>query len=310
MRSLDTPAPLTARADSARIDGGDHGPCAARRWIEQHRLRVVLQPIVDLHDGELLAYEALLRSDGPAQLGPRELVEHALGTGCCGLLGRAVRSLAVAAAPRSPLFINAHPRELCERWLWDADDPIYHHRRPVHLEVTESAPLRRFEACRTLLGHLRERGIHTVVDDLGSGFSNLRHLASLEPRFAKLDRALIRGLAEGSRMHRLVTSLVELCAGLNTEVIAEGIETTAELRAVRAAGVRFGQGYLIARPAFPPPPVAALFGAADCDERSSTRRAPPSHVRAKSAAVDDDEPLPEPAEECGGGPDVARRRAG
>ncbi len=71
----------------------------------------------------------------------------------------------------------------------------------------------------------------------------------------KLDRDLIAGLRKGSRMFKLVSAIVVLCRELDATVVAEGIETVEELEAVQEAGARFGQGYLLARPAFPPPPI-------------------------------------------------------
>jgi len=286
---MDTPRELTARCQVAETSpwGGTRGDetagCAVEQMISLHQLRVVYQPIVDLRDGTVLAYEVLARSDGPESGGPRELFEQAVCSGCCGALGRAVRQLATSAAPDLPLFMNAHPKELGERWLWEPEDPIYHHGPPVHLEITESAPLRRFEACRSLLDHLRGRGIHAVIDDLGAGFSNLRHLAILRPSFAKLDRSLVRGLTRESRMHRLVSSIVELCAGLDIQVVAEGIETEAEADAVRATGAPYGQGYLFAKPAFPAPAVAWSGDASGSRESASAvaAAAPPSHVRVR-----------------------------
>jgi EAL domain-containing protein (putative c-di-GMP-specific phosphodiesterase class I) len=71
----------------------------------------------------------------------------------------------------------------------------------------------------------------------------------------KLDRGLIAGLTKSSRLFKLVSAIVRLCSELDSRVVAEGIETQNELDAVVAAGARYGQGYLLARPAFPLPEV-------------------------------------------------------
>jgi EAL domain-containing protein (putative c-di-GMP-specific phosphodiesterase class I) len=97
--------------------------------------------------------------------------------------------------------------------------------------------------------------VHVVIDDLGAGYSNLRYIADLHPSLVKLDRALVRGRRNHSRMFRLVEGIVVLCGSLDARVVAEGIETEAELALVREAGVHFGQGYLLAKPAFPAPEV-------------------------------------------------------
>jgi EAL domain-containing protein (putative c-di-GMP-specific phosphodiesterase class I) len=93
------------------------------------------------------------------------------------------------------------------------------------------------------------------VDDLGAGYSNLKIIADLEPKVVKLDRSLIQDLDKKPRQRKLVASTISLCNELGASVVAEGIETAAELSAVIDSGAQFGQGYLLARPAFPLPSV-------------------------------------------------------
>ena len=100
---------------------------------------------------------------------------------------------------------------------------------------------------------IRNRGAKLAVDDLGSGYSNLKYISDLRPDVVKLDRGLVGGLTKGTRLYRLVTAIVNLCVDMGAKVVAEGIETEGELRAVIGAGVHYGQGYLLARPASPPP---------------------------------------------------------
>jgi EAL domain-containing protein (putative c-di-GMP-specific phosphodiesterase class I) len=125
----------------------------------------------------------------------------------------------------------------------------------VYLEITEDVPLSHFTLCQNMLSEVRGRGVHLVVDDFGAGYSNVKYIADLNPRFVKLDRMLVAGLTIGTRMYKLVASVIQLCTDLGAKVVAEGIETETELEAVIAAGARYGQGYLLARPATPLPPV-------------------------------------------------------
>jgi len=161
-----------------------------------------------------------------------------------------------------PLFLNVHPSELNERFIVQPDDPIFNHSEDVYLEITESVPLSHFELCKHILHEVRGRGVYLVVDDLGAGYSNLKYIADLHPRIVKLDRELVAGLTKGTRLHKLVSAIVVLCRELGARVVAEGIETQEELFAVRDAGAHYGQGYLLARPAFPPPKLdpAAFAG--------------------------------------------------
>jgi EAL domain-containing protein (putative c-di-GMP-specific phosphodiesterase class I) len=223
-------------------------------------LSVVFQPIVDMSTLEIFAYEALTRCTKPEFKNPAKLFERAALEGCTGRLGRIVREKAVPLCS-APLFLNAHPAELQERWIVQPDDPICNHDREVYLEVTESAPFTHFRLCHDVLRDLRRRAnIRVVVDDLGAGYSNLKYIADLSPDVVKLDRELIAGVTSGSRAHRLVRGIVRLCVDLDARVVAEGIETETEFLALREAGVHFGQGYFIARPGLPLPVVSEDAG--------------------------------------------------
>ena len=228
-------------------------PHRIRRVLTERQLRVVFQPIVDLRSKKTFAYEALVRSQSPDFDSPMTLFAAAVEHACTGELGRIIRQLAVQGCPTHPLFLNIHPAELNEKWVVQPDDPIFQHSEDVYLEITEGVPLSHFRLCQSILAEVRGRGVYLVVDDLGAGYSNLRYIADLHPRVVKLDRDLIAGLVKDSRMFKLVSAIVVLCRDLDAMVVAEGIETREELEAVQEAGAKFGQGYLLARPAFPPP---------------------------------------------------------
>ena len=223
--------------------------------IDQREVRVVYQPVVDLKTQKVFAYEALARTKAPEFDGPLALFAAAVEHSCTGELGRILRAMSLEGCTTHPLFMNLHPAELNEGWVVQPDDPIFNHSEDVYLEITEGVPLSHFRLCQNMLAEVRGRGVHLVVDDLGAGYSNLKYIADLHPRVVKLDRDLIAGLTKTSRLFKLVSAIVRLCSELDSRVVAEGIETKAELEAVIAAGARYGQGYLLARPAFPPPEV-------------------------------------------------------
>ena len=216
---------------------------------------IAFQPIVDVKTQKIFAYEALARTKSPAFGGPMELFAAAVAETVTGELGRLLRVIALEGCTTHPLFINIHPAELNEKWVVQPDDPIFQHTEDVYLEITEAVPLSHFRLCKDMLNEVRGRGVHLVVDDLGAGYSNLKYIADLHPRVVKLDRDLIAGLTKDSRLYKLVAAIVRLCTELDSRVVAEGIETETELEAVMAAGARYVQGYLLARPAFPPPPI-------------------------------------------------------
>jgi EAL domain-containing protein (putative c-di-GMP-specific phosphodiesterase class I) len=226
-----------------------------RRVVANREVFIVYQPLVDLKTRRIFAYEALARSKAPEFDGPMPLFAAAVAHGLTGELGRILRELTIEGCPGHPLFINIHPAELNEHYLVQPTDPLFQHGEEVYLEITEAVPLSHFTLCQSILTEVRGRGVHLVVDDLGAGYSNLKYIADLHPKVVKLDRGLIAGLTRDSRLFKLVSSIVRLCGDLDAIVVAEGIETIAELDAVIAAGARLGQGYLLARPAFPPPPA-------------------------------------------------------
>lgn len=222
--------------------------------LRDSRFKIVYQPIVDLRRQTIFAYEALVRAE--LFRSPPELIECAVRAGRLGELGRAMRERTMSDCSTHALFVNIHPAELNERYLVQPDDPIFRHPEELYLELTEAVPLSKLDVSASVLKEIADRGVHLVVDDLGSGYSNLRYLADLNPKVVKIDRELVMGLQKGSRRFTLMRNLVRMCNELGALVVAEGIETPQEFAAVVDAGVQLGQGYVLARPSFPPPQYA------------------------------------------------------
>jgi EAL domain-containing protein (putative c-di-GMP-specific phosphodiesterase class I) len=236
-----------SRAEAARRP---HGPVDT--LIATRSFKVLYQPVVDLASGELLAYEAVTRPQLDAFADVQAMIQAAVVAGRMGELGRLIRQAALEGCAQHPIFINVDPNELDQGWLVRPDDPLFFHDHPVHLEITESAPLDYFEQCKGVLSEIRGKGISLVIDDLGSGYSNLRYIADLEPDLVKVDRSLVEGLKRGDARFCLLRSIATLCSELGAEVVAEGIEDVEQLLASREAGVRYGQGFLLGRPAATP----------------------------------------------------------
>jgi EAL domain-containing protein (putative c-di-GMP-specific phosphodiesterase class I) len=226
---------------------------AVHEALDREMVEVVFQPIVDVVSRRILAYEALARSRSELFPGVLDLYEAAVRVGRVAELGRLHRGQAIARCRDWPLFLNVFPNEFDYGWLVRPDDPMFRHSRPVCIEVTEAVPLKYFAQCESVLAELRKKGITLAIDDLGAGYSNLKYISDLVPDVVKLDRELIADIRQGTRQFRLLKGLVQLCKEMNAKVVAEGIETVLELVTVMAAGVDFAQGYLFARPAYPPP---------------------------------------------------------
>jgi EAL domain-containing protein (putative c-di-GMP-specific phosphodiesterase class I) len=237
----------------------DRSEPADNRFFDEVKpsdLSAVFQPIVTLATGEVFAYEALVRCGVPRFSSPPVLFEHAGASRATGRLGRMIREIAVPLCGGKPLFVNLHPNELEEGWLVRPDDPIFSHDHDIYLEITESAPITHFDLCTSVLREVCSRAsAYLVVDDLGAGYSNLKIIADLEPKVVKLDRQLVQDLDSKPRQQKLVSFTVNLCNQLGAAVVAEGIETLEELKAVVDCGAQYGQGYLLARPGFPIPTI-------------------------------------------------------
>ncbi len=217
-------------------------------------LNVVFQPIVELGTGRVFAHEALVRCKVDAFKNPLVLFEHAEREQFCGRLGRMIREVCFTRVSDGAIFVNLHPHELAERWLVRPDDPLCFHAGPVYLEVTETAALEHMDVTRQMLKELSSRAnARLVVDDFGVGHSDLFRVLELEPDVVKLDRSLVTNVHLDPHKAARLEYLIDLCTELGAVVVAEGIESVEELRAVRAAGAPLAQGYLLAKPQFPPP---------------------------------------------------------
>lgn len=221
--------------------------------VDRADVGIAFQPIVEVRRRRLHAYEALARRTSQVFSSTPEMFEAAVQAGRVAELGRLHRDQAMRNCQGYPLFLNVDPHEFDFGWLVRPDDPLFRHRYPVTVEITESVPIKYFSQCHSVLAEIRRKGISLAIDDLGAGFSNLKYISDLEPEIVKLDRDLIAGIQIDSRQYRLLESIIRLCHEMEAQVIAEGIETESELRAVIELGVDFAQGYVFGRPAYPPP---------------------------------------------------------
>jgi EAL domain-containing protein (putative c-di-GMP-specific phosphodiesterase class I) len=119
--------------------------------------------------------------------------------------------------------------------------------RQLVVEITERSAVEDYGAIRSALERMGDE-TSLAVDDAGAGFSSLRHIIELSPRFVKLDIGLVRGVDTDAARQALIAGMVHFANEIGCVLVAEGIETEAERRALRRLGVSFGQGYLLGRP--------------------------------------------------------------
>jgi diguanylate cyclase (GGDEF)-like protein/PAS domain S-box-containing protein len=220
------------------------------RLIESRSLRFDYQPIVHAKSRARFAVEALCRAEDPLFRDPTVLFDAAVQSGAIWRLGRLVRQIAPEPLPRLPpelsMFVNLHPAEVADPELEHSIDARLAGR--VVLELTERGAIGDLGRFRERLDRLRQRGCKLAIDDLGAGYASLNAVALLEPDFLKIDMTIIRGIDESLARSRLVRRIVEFANDQGIQVIAEGVETSAEVEVVEELGCHLLQGYLFGKP--------------------------------------------------------------
>jgi len=210
------------------------------------------QPVWEARTGALVGYEALMRPSEPAFPNPGVLLDAAERTGRVIELGRIVRARAPltwkSEVRTGLLFVNLHPAELADPALLDPNSVLASVANRVVLEVTERHTLCDLKELDSTFRQLREMGFRLALDDLGAGYASLNSFAALCPSFVKLDMGLIRAIDTDPVRRRLVASMIQVCNDLDSQVVAEGIETPAEKDAVTELGAHLLQGFLLGRP--------------------------------------------------------------
>jgi len=207
----------------------------------------VFQPIVELATRTVVGYEALTRfTDGsrPDQIfAEAHRCDLALELEAATLT--AIFEAAVALPDAAWLNINVSPE------LVLAGEPLAAivggSARPVVLELTEHIAITDYPALRAALERLGP-AIRLAVDDAGAGFASLRHILELRPNYVKLDRAIVSRVDRDPARQALVAGLVDFTTRTGATLVAEGVETEAEVRQVHRLGVPLAQGYRLGRP--------------------------------------------------------------
>ncbi len=229
----------------------------AQRSEIEHRLHpllttggpdVVLQPIVELATGQRTGAEALSRF--PTHWGrPPDVCfaeAHRIGQGD-HLEILALRRAADALATVSGyVAMNVSPGTLLTPACRQLLDSLPLDR--VVLELSEQEQVENYPALSTALAPLRARGLRLAIDDVGAGFSSLRHIVLTNPDVIKLDRSIVHGISTDPVLTTLVGSLVDFAHSCSARLVAEGVETAQDANTLLALGVDHGQGWHFGRP--------------------------------------------------------------
>jgi diguanylate cyclase (GGDEF)-like protein len=239
------------------------------RALDEKQFVLYYQPKVDLRSGHITGAEALIRWQHPTRglVGPYHFIQVAEERGLIVALGDWVMQEACRqniswqqqGMKSIPIAINLSAVHFQKSSLLaDVEQTLYAHALPANcleLELTESSIMQDAAVTIATMDRLKNVGVVLALDDFGTGYSSLSQLKGLPLDNLKLDQSFVRGLPDDSDDLAICTAVIAMGRALGLKVIAEGVETTAQLAVLRALGCDVGQGYLFARPM----PAAQFF---------------------------------------------------
>ncbi|MDE3177167.1 MAG: EAL domain-containing protein [Pseudomonadota bacterium] len=239
--------------------------------IREDQFEVWYQPIHSLHNGALRGYEALVRWRHPTRglVMPSRFVPIAEQNGAIFRLGQIVLEKACAEAVgwdrRITIAVNLSPQqfrrpELLVEAVRRALDKSGLEPSRLFLEITESFLMEDTPQTRKAINDLADFGVKFSLDDFGAGYSSLAYIQHYPFSKIKIDRSFVENIHTDNVSNAIIASVCVLAERIRVEVVAEGIETVGQQRALADLGVDLGQGYLLGRPArvVTPPPQLQL----------------------------------------------------
>lgn len=260
-------------------------------------LSTVYQPIVDLGTGDIFAYEALTRGPrGSALESPATLFAIADEVDLTVELDRAcfrgaLRS-AKALEPVHRLFVNLLPMSFYDSAFIEVEvgnllSAAGLTPANIVFEITERLAIENFASFKRALAAYTAMGFGVAIDDVGTRHSNLETVMSLRPHFIKISDVLVRGIARSTVKREMLRSLRHIAETIDAVMVAEGIEHVEDVVALRDLGLRYGQGYYMARPG---PPFVTLEDSVRAELRSiNPGHAPQPQINTSSSDEDDDD---------------------
>jgi EAL domain-containing protein (putative c-di-GMP-specific phosphodiesterase class I) len=261
--------------DNVRTDPSSEGDSLKDEFmniLKKKQLTIHFQPIVHFHSQQTYGFEALSR--GPLNSffhSPTQLFSYAEKEGLLYALEKIARERAfeesVGISNEKKLFINLNSQVIYDNQFNPGHtiSLLQHSGLEPHnvvFEITERNAIHDFAAFRNALHHYREQGFQIAIDDAGAGYSSLQSISELMPDYIKIDRSLISGIDYNEVKSSILEAFVMFAKKMNSKIIAEGIETEAELQKVIDLGIDYGQGFFIAKPNNPIPPIT--YSAKQC----------------------------------------------
>jgi PAS domain S-box-containing protein len=219
-------------------------------------LITAFKPIRDLGTGEIVGAEALTRFVSSPFRSPDQWFDEADSIGRGPELEFLALETALLAAVELPahlyIAVNLSPAACLDPRFNDVVRDSGLKPARIVVELTERSAVADYARLAAALAPLRSAGLRIAVDDVGAGFSSMRHILRLGPELIKLDRTIVAGIDSDPNQRALCAAMVSFSSQIGASLVAEGIETHAELRAVTEMGVGAGQGYLLGRPSVLP----------------------------------------------------------
>jgi EAL domain-containing protein (putative c-di-GMP-specific phosphodiesterase class I) len=234
-----------------------------RDVIDEERIRMMMQPIVDRSDNSILGYEMLARgidSDGGI-ISPLALYEAARGQEELFRLDRACRIAAIRSGASLPaqqfLFVNFIPTSIyvpehCLQTTIQAADEAKVLHTQVVFEVVETDFVEDLPHLKSILQYYRSQGFRYALDDVGEGFNTLELISQLEPDVIKLDRKWVNQIDQSSEKQETALNILKAAQAVGAIALAEGVETASEAETLRTMGYAWQQGYYYGRPNWAP----------------------------------------------------------
>ena len=232
-----------------------------RLAIQRDELCLVYQPKIDLTTRELIGTEALIRwrHPGLGMIAPSRFIPVAEESGMVGQIGEWVLRSACRqirawqdAGIAMPVAVNVSARQFQQYDLAELVRTVLTEAavapRLLEIELTESAVMQDAEASVITLERLKTLGVQISIDDFGTGYSSLSYLKRLPLDQLKIDQSFVRDISSDPNDAAIVRAVITLARSLGMKVIAEGVETEAQLAFLNAYGCQYAQGYLFGQP--------------------------------------------------------------
>ena len=233
-----------------------------RNALQNDDLCLYFQPIIDLDDCKVRSMEVLVRFENEELRGcsVEKLIAIAEQSGQIIEIGYWVMDTAISQyqhwtntlGEQPMMAVNYSAFQIADRkastQIVDLIKEKMTDPSKLEIEITESAIIKDISGAKIVLQQLRDLGVRIVLDDFGTGYSSLKYISEFKPDGIKMDQYFLKHIDRDSSDQRLVAAIITMAKNLHIDIVAEGIETTAQLKNIMSLKCDYGQGYLFSKP--------------------------------------------------------------